>query len=145
MTPRTSAIAFVAALVLGASGLVHAAVAQRAPTTAALDQPFKLNAGRSAIIDGERLQIGFERVVSDSRCPQDAQCITAGEAIVRVWLVKAPDRREARDLNTTPDAAGGVYGAYRVTLVALDPLPTTDRAVRPSEYVATLIVSRPRQ
>jgi hypothetical protein len=104
--------------------------------------PFKLTAGRSATIDGERLQVGFERVVSDSRCPRDAQCIVAGEGVVRVWLLKAPGARENRDLKTTPDAASAVYGTYRITLRALDPVPMTNHAIRPSEYVPTLVVSR---
>ena len=80
--------------------------------------------------------------MSDSRCPRDAQCITDGEAVVRVWLQKAPGARENRDLKTTPDGASAVYSTYRVTLVALDPAPTASRVIRPSEYAATLVVSR---
>jgi hypothetical protein len=81
-------------------------------------------------------------VISDSRCPRDAQCITGGDALVRVWLLKAPGARENRDLKTTPDGASAVYSTYRVTLVVLDPAPTANRVIRPSEYVATLVVSR---
>lgn len=125
-----------------ASVHVHATAAQGERVTAMLDRPFTLAPGRSATIDAERLQIGFERVVSDSRCPRGAQCITEGEAVVRVWLQKAPGARENRDLTTTPTESSAIYGAYRVNLEALDPVPTINRDIRPSEYVATLVVFR---
>jgi hypothetical protein len=122
--------------------VVFAASAQGQRVTAMLDQPFALAPGRSVTIEAERLQIGFERVVSDSRCPRGAQCITEGEAVVRVWLLKAPAARETRELKTTPTETSVVYGAYRVNLKALDPVPTTDHDIRPSEYVAPLVISR---
>jgi hypothetical protein len=130
-------------LALGAALVwLHTAGAQSQRITATLDRPFKLMAGRSATIDAERLQVGLERVVSDSRCPQGAQCIVAGEGVVRIWLLNASGARDNRDLKTTPDAASTVYSTYRITLRALDPVPRTNHAIRPSEYVATLIVSR---
>jgi hypothetical protein len=108
----------------------------------ALDQAFTLKAGASAILDTENLRVEFDSVLSDSRCPRGAQCITAGEAVVRVWLSKAPTPRESRELKTTPNAAEAVYGAYRIRLVTLDPYPTADRTIRPSDYVVTLLVTR---
>lgn len=139
---RCSVLALAAAVVSAVPLHVRTAAAQGQQVTAMLDKPFKLAAGRSATIETERLQIGFERVVSDSRCPKDAQCIVAGEAIVRVWLLKAPGARENRELRTTPAATSAVYATYRIDLGALDPVPATNRTIRPSEYVATLTVSR---
>ena len=139
---RCSLVVLAAAVVFAVLIHVHTAAAQGQRVTAMLDKPFKLAAGRSATIEGEQLQVGFDRVVSDSRCPKDAQCITAGEAIVRVWLLKAPGARENRELRTTPTETSAAYSTYRINLVALDPVPATSRAIRPSEYVATLTVSR---
>ena len=138
---RYSVLALAAAVVFTVPAHVHTAAAQGQRTVAMLDKPFKLAPGRSTTIEAERLQIGFERVVSDSRCPRGAQCIVEGEAIVRVWLQKAPAARENRDLTTTPTATSAVYSGYRVNLEALDPVPTTDHAIKPSEYAATLVVS----
>lgn len=112
------------------------------PPAAGLDQPFTLAAGASVRLEVENLQVGFDRVVSDSRCPSGAQCIVEGEALVRVWLSKAPAARESRDLKTTPNAAEAVYGAYRIKLVTLAPSPTVDRTIRPSDYVVTILVTR---
>jgi hypothetical protein len=112
-----------------------------APTAAGLDRPFTLKSGASASIDVEKLQIGFDRVLSDSRCPRGAQCIVAGEAVLRVWLLKSPAARENRDLKTTPDAEAA-YGAYRIKLLTLDPYPSVEGTIRPSDYVATFLVTR---
>jgi len=113
-----------------------------AASPAQLNQPFALMAGASATVETENLQIGFDRVLSDSRCPRGAQCITAGEAIVRIWVSKAPAPRETRDLTTIPAADEAVYGAYRIKLVSLDPYPIANATVRASEYVATLLATR---
>ena len=43
-------------------------------------QEFNLEAGQSASIVGENLKIRFIEVTNDSRCPQGATCIWAGEA-----------------------------------------------------------------
>ena len=111
-------------------------------TSPALDQAFTLKAGTSAMLDTENLQVEFAGVLSDSRCPRGTQCITAGEAVLRIWLSKAPAARESRDLKTTPNAGEAVYGAYRIRLLMLDPYPTADRTIRPSDYVVTLLVTR---
>jgi hypothetical protein len=50
--------------------------------------------------------------------------------------------RQVHGLSVPPDGASAVYSTYRVTLVVLDPAPTANRVIRPSEYVATLVVSR---
>jgi hypothetical protein len=116
------------------------AAASQARPTAELDRPFKLPVGSSATIADQPLQIGFERVLSDSRCPEGVQCIVAGEAVVRVWLQHASARRDTRELKTTPTGSTVEYGDYRVILVSLAPAPSVKRAVRPSEYVAVLTV-----
>ena len=112
------------------------------PKAARFDQSFTLAPGAAAVFDTENLQVGFDQVLSDSRCPRGAQCIVAGEATVRVWLSKAPRGRENRELKTTPDASQAVYDAYKITLVTLVPSPEVGSTIRPTDYVATLMVTR---
>jgi hypothetical protein len=57
-----------------------------------LGEPFELRAGRSATLD-EGLAIVFDRVASDSRCPLDALCVSAGDAVVAVTISQAPPGR----------------------------------------------------
>ena len=97
----------------------------------------------STSVDGEGIQVGFDTVLSDSRCPKGAQCIVAGDATIRVWVSGATSSRETRELKTTPpDAAQAVIGRYRLTLSALMPEPTVNGAPRASDYVAALVVAR---
>jgi hypothetical protein len=56
------------------------------PKGVALGESFQLNVGESVQIEAEALQIGFEDVSGDSRCPKGEQCIWEGDATVRVWL-----------------------------------------------------------
>ena len=74
----------VSILVLLAAALVGLTAA-RARVDGVLGQPFELKAGETATIAGDGVAIGFERVLSDSRCPRGTQCIRAGEATIRVW------------------------------------------------------------
>ncbi|MEP7309879.1 MAG: hypothetical protein ABJA98_30585 [Acidobacteriota bacterium] len=113
-----------------------------APKAAQFDQAFTLAPGTAAVLGTESLQAGFDQVLSDSRCPRGAQCIVAGDATVRVWLAKSPRGRENRELKTTPDGSHGVYDAYKITLITLAPSPEVGSTIRPTDYVATLIVTR---
>ena len=108
--------------------------------TARFDQPFMLSPGAAAVFD-DNLQVGFDQVLSDSRCPRGAQCIVAGEAGVRVWLSKASRGREDRQLKTTTTASQATYDSYTITLVTLDPVPEAGSTIKPTDYVATLTVS----
>ena len=112
-------------------------------TSVRLDFSFPLAVSGSATVDGQSLQVGFDSVVSDSRCPTGAVCIDAGEGVVRVWLSKAPLARENRDLKTTAAASEAVYGSYRIKLVALDPYPVVGQSIAGASYVATLRITQP--
>lgn len=114
-----------------------------APGSVKLNETFSLKVGSSTSVDGEGIEVGFDSVVGDSRCPKGAQCIVAGDATIRVWLARTGQARETRELKTTPpDAAQTAIGQYRVTLTSLTPEPTLQGTPLPSDYVATLVVAR---
>ena len=114
-----------------------------APDQVTLGETFTLAAGAMAIVRGEELQVGFDRVLSDSRCPRGGQCIAEGEAVIQVWLSKPPRGRAMHELRTAPAAdAEAIYEDYRLRLVELAPYPQANRTVRPSDYRATLSVTR---
>lgn len=50
--------------------------------TPALETPFRLGIGEAARIDGHT--VTFAAVTEDSRCPEDVDCIRAGEARIQV-------------------------------------------------------------
>jgi hypothetical protein len=110
------------------------------PSQTPLGQPFELRAGSSAAVEGG-LKVTFERVASDSRCPMDALCVRAGEALVALTISQDGRNAAARELRT--DAAGSEtsYLGYSIKLLALAPYPRSDRQILPEDYVATLAVA----
>jgi hypothetical protein len=110
------------------------------PNQLPLGQAFDLRVGASAALRGG-LTISFDGVQSDSRCPMDALCVWAGDAVVVVSLSQAARARDQRELHTDPSGSKVSYLAYSITLVALAPYPRSDRQTRPEDYVATFIVT----
>jgi hypothetical protein len=92
------------------------------------------------LADGLRLT--FDRVRSDSRCPLDALCIQAGEAIVVLTLSRSAAGQVEQELRTTPAFSEATYLSYVIKLVALAPYPRSTQQIRPADYVATLTVDR---
>jgi len=111
-----------------------------APGRTPLGQSFELRAGSSAAIEGG-LQITFERVPSDSRCPMDALCIRAGEALVALTVSRDGRNADSRELRADGAASETTYLGFSIKLIALAPYPRSDRQILPEDYVATLAVA----
>jgi hypothetical protein len=121
---------------LGAGCAAHPAQPSRP-----LGQPFDLRAGVSTLV-ADDLRVMFNGVRSDSRCPLDALCIQAGEAIVVLTLSQSAAAQAERELRTTPALSEASYSSYVIKLVALMPYPRSTQQIRPEDYVATLSVDR---
>ena len=118
--------------------------------TQSLDNPFTLKVGERIRLYPDNLQVGFQKVISDSRCPSNARCIWEGIADLQLWLlkpgldtvyVKASIRGYVTKSNTDGHVAVDALG-YRIKVLQLDPYPKTDQRPNPSDYIATLRVSR---
>ena len=120
--------------------LVAAACNSPSGPDAVAGEPFELKAGASSVLpDGMTLK--FDRVESDSRCPIDAICITAGDAIVTITLTPERGGSSSRQLHTQPGGSQISYGSYNIALTELQPYPRSSRPANPADYVATFIVS----
>jgi hypothetical protein len=109
--------------------------------TVALDQQFVLKSGELASIAGTGVRVQFVEVVNDSRCPLNATCITAGDALIAVAVVD--DQGSSRyELHTDPNRKSATHRDLRIELVELQPYPDTSRRIDPSESRATLRASR---
>lgn len=108
----------------------------------ALGQPVTLKPGDKAVFDAERLQIRFDRVVSDSRCPKDAQCVWAGEAVIRLTVTLPDASIKSIDVKASPTDKGTAVGTFGVSVNDLQPLPTVNGAVRDADYRVTLTVAK---
>lgn len=114
----------------------------RQPTgpTAALDEEFTLAPGERIRIDGTSISLQFQQVDNDSRCPADAICVLGGDAVVRIG-VEETGRVNGYQLHT------GTMAPVRhddlvISLIALSPYPFSARPIAPSDYRATLRVTR---
>lgn len=105
-------------------------------------QDFSLAVGKSVSIQDTDLVVRFDRVLNDSRCPSDVQCVSAGDATVQVALTLGSTTASRYELHTD-GTREVVSGQYRVTLVDLKPVPTSTRPVKADEYVMVLRISRP--
>jgi len=136
---RCAALAFVATL----ASVVGSAALSSEPKSVALGESFDLRVGESAQIEAEALQIGFEDVAADSRCPKGERCIWEGDATVRVWMKKASDPKETLELHTSPKEPGALSDlSYGLRLLGLEPHPVSGRAIEQRDYLATFEVTR---
>jgi len=137
---RVKLFIIVVAIAACSSGAVGCAAHPSQPSRP-LGQPFDLKAGTSAVL-ADDLKLTFDRVRADSRCPLDAICIQAGEAIVVLTLSQTAGAQAERELRTTPAFSEVSYLSYAIKLVALAPYPRSTQQIRPEDYVATLTVER---
>ena len=108
---------------------------------ARLGEDFTLAVGQRAQVDGGALEVRFDGVPHDSRCPVDVQCITAGNAVVRLRRAAGGDAQTV-ELNTTVGPKEAGHAGYTVRLVALRPEQTSGLRITPGEYRAVLQVTQ---
>jgi len=92
-------------------------------------------------VEGESLRVRFDGVQNDSRCPADAACIQAGEAVVGITVVAADGGRQSYELHTT-GATSLVHAGVTIALEGLEPRPVSSRPIRPADYRLTLRARR---
>ena len=117
-------------------------------------EPFELAYGESQVVEvgTEEIEVGFQAMLGDSRCPLDVFCKWEGWARIQLWL-----HRPGQDtIYLEPFIYGYVFQedttahesidtlGYRVTLLQLDPYPTDEfnDETQVSEYEALLVVSK---
>ncbi len=122
--------------------LAGCVAASEEPGIVALGEAFRLKVGESVRI-AKVLQVGFDDVSADSRCPKGEQCLREGEATVRVSLREAAAPKEIGELHISSQDEGALtWRGYEVKLLRLDPYPISGKAIPRGDYVATLEVTR---
>jgi len=112
------------------------------PSAVPLDRDFDLRPGESVSVSGAGLFVRFVAVTEDSRCPAGAQCVSAGDATVRLAVRQEGSREMPVDLHTTMGPDEKALGDYWIRLRGLAPLPRSGQPVPPRDYLATLRVIR---
>jgi hypothetical protein len=135
VTGMSSSLA--ALLLLASCGTSPSSARATAPA-----QPFTLSPGQTAQVEGTGLTVTFESVTADSRCPVDVTCVWEGDAKVAIEVL-TPTPRADHELHTSGrDGREASHGAYRITLVKLEPAPRSTATISPGDYRATLVVVR---
>jgi hypothetical protein len=101
---------------------------------------------RETINLAEFVGVEFQEVEEDTRCPVDAQCITPGNARIRIKAT-TPRGDTILWLNTNPALQTSTYfDYYGIELRKLEPSPTLDpqtgtaKPIPIASYVATVFV-----
>ena len=137
------------------------------PSPLPIGEPFELRVGRTAEL-ADDVSVRFMEVSSDSRCPMDAVCVVAGEAIVRIIVVQrgvvpppgvslnlirifingltdppCVTRPGSVDcvLRTSSGKAIIETETHTITLLQLAPYPRAATPIPPGDYVGTFIVT----
>jgi hypothetical protein len=98
--------------------------------------------GQRTSVEGTNLTLQFTGVSSDSRCPADALCITAGEALAVFEATMSARGGVRLELSTLDTRRAVTVGDYRVELRGLDPYPFGSLPrIQPSDYRATIEVT----
>jgi hypothetical protein len=101
-----------------------------------LDEQFSLYVGQTAEISGEQLEITFEDVLEDSRCPTGAMCIWTGRVSC---LLKIIDNENTKSVVLIELGSGDknnntIYdGRYKITFHIL-PYPELGKQISKEEY-----------
>jgi hypothetical protein len=117
------------------------AAAACTPTSPSVGVPlgteFTLKPGETAQMSSTDLRVTFHGVVSDSRCPGDAICVQAGDAVLALRVGTA--EVELRS-NTLPERTVGIY---KIRVLKVDPYPFVSKPIAAGDYRAALVVTRP--
>jgi len=100
-----------------------------------LGHEFVLELGKTAEVSSESLTIKFVEVTADSRCPNYAQCIWAGEANcqMEITLNGVTSERVFTISGGISSAAEEVFDKYRFDFT-LEPYPEVGEDITPSDY-----------
>jgi len=84
------------------------------------------------------LEIIFDEVISDSRCPSDVQCIQAGSVMLKLTL--SNDQGVKITLNKSTEGGSWEFDNYRISILEVKPYPTSQVQINKDDYIATLKV-----
>jgi hypothetical protein len=136
-----SAIAFTCAALVGTSANCGEG-SLPSSFSPSLGEAFELRVGEAAAIEGTDLSLTFIEVASDSRCPEDVDCLRAGEAIVLFQAKATGGPSEDMTFKVPPKgSAASRFQQYEIGILGLEPPTDSQRKLEQDEYVAEVRVS----
>lgn len=111
-----------------------------APAAAQTFTDIVLAPGQTATPTGTNLQVRFDRVESDSRCPIDVTCVWAGEAAMDLQLTVGDSTAAVELRSSGAPGARVMFEGYEISVQRLDPAPHSQRPIDPRAYRLKLAV-----
>ena len=99
----------------------------------------RINNQKSVMRD--RLRIKFV-AVEDSRCPQDVNCVWAGNAKVTVRVTNRRGQSKTFDLNTNLQGKSARFDGYEIQLGSVSPYPRSNVRLNGNAYTASFTVTK---
>ncbi len=103
-----------------------------------LNTDFTLSPGQSMTVDD--IGVRFLRVLSDSRCPLNALCISSGDAVLTIAVSTTTDGRDYQLRANTMKSV--THSGRTIHLVQLAPYPIAPVVTPLTDYLATFRVTR---
>jgi hypothetical protein len=108
-----------------------------------LGQEFSLRIGQIAQINRDELEIKFEQVVEDSRCPKGVTCIWAGQVSCELQI---KDKESSSNVKLTEPGSPGApnqitYKKYRI-FYHIQPYPEANKKISHEDYELILKIEK---
>jgi len=111
-------------------------------TNAQTAQKINVLVGKQKKASRSKIAVKFVSLIEDSRCPDDVNCIQAGNARIKVTVSKPGSAPVTFEANTNLGAKGDTYEGYAIYLTDLTPIPRANVRLNRNAYTATFSVSR---
>jgi hypothetical protein len=105
-----------------------------------LGSEFTLRPGQAADIQGRDLSINFVEISADSRCPQNVQCIVAGDVTALV-IVKFSGESKTLSIKQSGDQAKTDFNGFEIT-TSVSPYPVAGQKISPEDYRMTFAMRK---
>jgi len=136
VTLRRKTLGVLGALLLALAGCDEATGPEEARQDAVLtaSQEMTLRYGEEKAIGQSVVHLSFGQVVEDSRCPIDAMCVWAGNAMVEIGIRAGMGPTYALRLGTNLEPRWTVWNGIRITLLEVQPAPRAAEPTKPEDY-----------
>lgn len=105
-----------------------------------VNEEFFIGPGQKAEIRESGLDITFNRVIEDSRCPKGVECVWAGNGKVEISINFPREESGIKEINTNLEPKEIMAGKYKIRLLELQPYPEKNQQIPPEKYRIKLIV-----
>lgn len=97
------------------------------------------NHGENRFLKEYQMNVTFNRITKDSRCPKGVNCIWEGVATAELTLMGTTTRPQTVTLSSQNNSAKGLqnyveFNGYKITLVSVNPYPVSGSKISDEKY-----------